>query len=176
MKNKIIILLSLIAMSGCRTETGRRLFDMNYLGNRMTAPGVLNTVESHFFSIGPLETRITSLLTNNSLQSSDVSRIDPYFATLTALDGTDLSFIDEISVRICPVDDPGECQAEIFYRDDIPFRPQSDIELLPALTNAKEFILDQQSFRIQVVLLRLRDFSPANIELQFDFGFEARGE
>ena len=174
MCRKIMVLLLLAGLVSCRNDTGVRLFDMNYFNNRLTIPGVLNVIESHFFTIGPLETNISTLLTSNALQPDEVSRIEPFFATLTALDGADLAFIEEISVRICPTDGQGNCQLEIFFLDDIPFNVRDQIELLPSLSNIKEFIIDQQSFTIQVVLLRLRDFSPANVELQFDFALEAR--
>ena len=174
MYRKMTALLLLVSLMSCRNDTGERLFDMNYFNNRMRILGVLNVIESHFFTIGPLETNINSLLTNNTLQPDEVTRIEPFFATLTALDGTNLAFIEEISVRICPTDGQGNCQLEIFFLDDIPFNVRDQIELLPSLSNIKDFIIDQQSFTIQVVLLRLRDFSPANVELQFDFALEAR--
>lgn len=164
------LLLSLLV--SCRNDTGVRLFTMNFI-TEFSFNGVLNTIESHYFPVGPLNSNISRLMNENDVSDEDITRIEPNFAVLKSLDGYDLDFIEEISVRICPVSG-GTCQLEVFYLDDIPFRTRDEIDLLPSLSNVKSFFINQNQFRLELVFLRLRNFSPANMQLRFDFGFDAR--
>ena len=107
--------------TACGEDQGERLFELSYPNQQLRVNRVLNTIESHFFVIGPLPNTLNSLLQQSATPASDVNRVEPLFAKLTSLDGFELEFIQEISVRICDPDDLRRCDLEIFYLDNIPF-------------------------------------------------------
>ena len=173
--NKVFIyLIVILLVFSCQEDQGERLFELNYPSQRMNINRVLNTIESHFFIIGPLPNTLPSMLQNSSATIEDINRVEPFFATLTSEDGFELAFIQEISVRICNPEDPSRCDLEIFYLDNIPFNTGSRVELLPSLANLKEFFDEEDRIIMELVLLRLRNFSPANFDLRFDFAFDVR--
>lgn len=172
---KSLFLIVVIAILGlnCRKAEGEFLFEMSFPNQDIFIPAGLNTIESYFFPINQIETNIDFFLNNNNVAIEEITAINPRFARITALNGNiDFDFVEEISIRICDTDEPN-CALEIFYLNNIPFGTTDQIDLLPSLANTKRF-LEKEDFKIEVVLLRLRDISPFTIDARVDFSFEAR--
>ena len=170
----VLLVLVLLTHSSCRQDQGERLFELNYPNQSFEVNKVLNTIESHFFIIGPLPNTLNSVLKNSTATENDITRIEPFYASITSIDGFSFKFIEEISIRICNVSDPSRCDLEIFYLDQIPFSAGDRLELLPSLANVKDYLIGENQFTIEVVFLRLRDFSPAQMDLRLNFGFDVR--
>ncbi len=170
----IYLFLITTVLLQCRSDSGERLFDLNFPNNRFVIPAGLNTIQSHFFTLDPVPNNLENLLISNAINDSEISRVEPFAATLTSLNGFELDFIEEISVRICDPDDLSNCEREVFFLDNIRFNTGTVIELLPTLIDAKDFFIDSDRIVLRVVLLRLRDIPFTNYDCRFDFSFDVR--
>jgi len=161
----------LLLFSACTRDTREKLFELRFNNLQFTIPAGLNTFQSYYFPFSPLSTNIQNQLKAFQLTAGDIGGIYPAYATLRALDNNiDLDFIDEVSIRICGINE-SSCRLEVFYLQPVPFNAGREIRLLPSLANGQSILLDE-NFKLEVVLLRLRNISPLTIDCQFEFGFE----
>ena len=163
--------LLIFLISACTKDNREKLFEMQFNNLQFTIPAGLNTFQSYYFPFSPISTNIKNQFSAYNVTAGEVGGILPSWARITALDNNvDLNFIDEVSIRICGVNE-GNCRLEMFYIQPVPFNNGRELRLQPSLADGKSILLDDQ-FKVEVVLLRLRNISPLTIDCRFEFGFE----
>lgn len=167
-----IITLLVSLLLSCTKDEGEVLFEMVYPNFEVSIPPGLGTLSSHVLNISNIDTNIDFFLNNAGITAEQLNTISPARATLTSLDGFDFDIIDEISIRICDPQDIN-CNLEIFYLDNIPFNIGAELRMQPTLADVKQFLTLEQ-FRIELVIVQLRDITPILIESELDISFEAR--
>lgn len=166
------LLLIVLLLTTCRDEAGESLFPMSYPPKTFTLPGGTNTFASSVVSITNIPTDFPNFLSTTGYASSDVTKILPNSARLTATDGLDIGFLSEISVRICP-NTPADCSIadEAFYIDDLYRRRITAVNLQPNLGDFKD-VLSSGLYKMEVVLF-LGEISPYSVDFRLEYGFEA---
>jgi hypothetical protein len=173
MKQLIYLLFAVLIFATCRRDNRQPLFDLAYPNFRFTIEAGQNPILPGAYTVRGVATNIGFFLNQNNTDTSAISEISAYSATLRCLDGFDYVFLDGISVRICE-DDTENCTPadEVFYIDQLQRYPEDDrIDLLPGLRNAKRD-LSRESIRLEIVVFFA--FSPpANYASQLDMVFRA---
>ncbi len=169
MKRYILLFFLTIQLLGCKKEPAS-LFDLPY-ELTFEIPAGLNTFETHYFDITGIRTNAEDLLSANNAEESDLLAVQAKTARLlsTFVD-LDLDFIQEISVRVFE-DDPNAFH-EVFFRDNVPFDSGDFIDLIPALPDVKEFLLDE-SYNLSI-RMEFRQPPPTFVTVRLDFDFFAR--
>ncbi|MDP4711071.1 MAG: hypothetical protein NWR67_09280 [Saprospiraceae bacterium] len=161
----------MLVLSTCAKDSREKLFELRFNNLQFTIPAGLNTFQSYYFPFSPLATNIQPQLDAFNLTAADIGGIYPAYARITALDNNiDLNFIDEVSIRICGINE-ANCRLEVFYLEPVPFNAGRELRLQPGLADGQSILLDE-NFKIEVVLRRLRNISPLSIDCSFEFGFE----
>lgn len=173
MKKLYYLFAFVLLIGACRKDQRTPLFDLAYPNFRFTIEAGENPVLPGAYAIRGVATNINFFLSQNNTDTSAISEISPYTATLRCLDGFDYTFAQEISVRICE-DGTDACTPadEVFYIDQLQRYPEDDrIELLPGLRNV-ERDLSRESYRLEIVVFFA--FSPpVNYASQLDMVFRA---
>lgn len=144
---------------------------MTYPGFEFQLPAGLSQFQARVFAFPSVATDINSYLQQFSTDTSAIAAINPYYAIITNNNNLDFDFLNEVSVRACPVGT--ECSAfdEVFYLDDLRNRRLSRINLLPTLRNVKT-LFSGQDFRLEIVFF-LSEISPFTLDCRLEMGFEA---
>lgn len=170
----IAVLLSafLFLGMGCRDEIGERLFDMNYPPQEFNLPAGTNTFASAVLTINNIPTSYPDFLSASGYSTVDVNKIVPNYARLISLDGLDIGYLSEVSVRICPINQQ-DCTIadEAFYIDDLHRRSINSINLQPGLANFKD-LLSTNLYKMEVVFF-LGEISPYAVDFRLEYGFTA---
>lgn len=166
-----IIIALLILSIACKKDRRERIFEMTYPGFEFQFPAGLSQFQARVFAFPVVATDINSYLQQFSTDTSAIAAINPYAATITNNNNIDFDFLQEVSVRACPVGT--ECSAfdEVFYLDDLRNRRLSRLNLLPTLRNVKP-LLSGQDFRLEIVFF-LSEISPFTMDCRLEMGFEA---
>lgn len=161
-----------ILLSTCRDEVGESLFEMNYPPKTFTLPAGTNTFASAVVSVSNIPTNYPDFLSSSGYAPVDVNKIVPNTARLVSVDGLDVGFLSEVSVRICPNSQQNCTIAdEAFYIDDLYRRNLSTVNLQPGLGNFKS-LLSSGLYKLEVVLF-LGEISPYTVDFRLEYGFEA---
>ena len=158
--------------SACRDDVGEFLFEMNYPPRTLTLPAGTNTFTASVLSSNNIPTNYPDYLANSGHSAADVMKIQPTFARLESLDGLDIGFLSEISIRICPINQTNCTMAdEAFYIDDLYRRNISSTRLQPGLRNFKE-LLSGNLYKMEGVFF-LGEISPYSVDFRLEYGFDA---
>ena len=158
--------------SSCRDDVGELLFEMTYPPRTLSLPAGTNTFTAAVLSASNIPTNYPDYLASSGNSAADVPKILPRFARLEAVDGLDIGFLSEISVRICPINQQNCTIAdEAFYIDDLYRRNITSVNLQPGLGNFKD-LLSSNLYKLEVVFF-LGEISPYTVDFRLDYGFEA---
>lgn len=165
----LFLFLATILFSNCgKDET--ILFSMPYQDS-FEIPAGLNTIDNHYFVLENIPTNKTSLFNANNVTDEDIVTINPESCRLTAVFNSEYGFLFDVSVRMY-TDDPLDYK-EIFYRENIPENTGSQLDLIPTLVNVRDFMMEE-TFNVEIVLIRPRVPSPEFIDTIVKFEFAAK--
>lgn len=166
-----IIFVLLILSMACKKDRRERIFELTYPNFEFQFPAGLSQFQARVFAYPSVATDINSYLQQFSTDTSAIFAINPYYATISNSNNLDFDFLQEVSVRACPVGT--ECSAfdEVFYLDDLRNRQLSQLRLLPTLRNVKP-LFSGQNFRLEIVFF-LSEISPFTLDCRLEMGFEA---
>ncbi|KGE88237.1 hypothetical protein [Phaeodactylibacter xiamenensis] len=173
MKQLVYIFLTVLIFAACRRDNRQPLFDLAYPNFRFTIQAGESPVLPGAYAIRGVATNINFFLNQNNTDTSAISEVSAYSATLRCLDGFDYVFMEGVSVRICE-DGTENCTPadEVFYIDQLQRYPEDDrIDLLPGLRNAKRDLF-RESVRLEIVVFFAYS-PPANYASQLDMVFRA---
>lgn len=163
-----------LALASCQKDQRERIFEMDYPNIPFSIPAGLSPgLVPRALVLDDFSSNLRYYLTTFQTDTSAIGAILPLSANIRALDDTDLDFIQEVSVRICP-QGSGACTPadEVFYINDLQRnRIGSQIRLLPTLVNAKRN-LSKERFKLEIWFY-LYDLSPYTIPCRLDMRFEA---
>lgn len=165
LKYPIYIFILLLSLS-CKNQE-ETLFEMPYRVDYEIAAG-LNTFETHYINFTNVRTNAADLLAASGYTAEEISTISAKSARITSFIPTDeLEFLREVSVRIYE-NDPFQGR-EIFYRDNIPNSTRDFVDLIPALPNVVDDMLEENIN----LSIRMEFFTPPprfiEVKLEFDF-------
>lgn len=168
----LFLLVIILLLGACRDEVGESLFEMNYPPKSFTLAAGTNTFASAVVAVSNIPTNYPNFLSTSGYSTADVNKIVPNSARLVSVDGLDVGFLSEVSVRICP-NSQQNCSIadEAFYIDDLYRRNISTINLQPGLGNFKN-VLSSGLYKLEVVLF-LGEISPYSVDFRLEYGFEA---
>lgn len=167
----IFCLICLLLTAACRKERRERLFEMTYPNIEFQLPAGLSQFQARVFSFPSVPTDISTYLQQFSTDTSAIFAINPFYARIINDNNVDFDFLQEVSVRACPVGT--ECSAfdEVFYLDDLRNRRLQRLDLLPTLRNVKG-LFSGPAYRLDVVFF-LSEISPFSLDCRLEMGFEA---
>ena len=163
-----------VVMCACRKDERERLFDLVYPNIPFDLPaGLPSGLVPRALVQDGFSSNLRFYLNTYQTDTSAIAGIFPFSASIRALDGSNLNFFQEISVRICPQGTASCTQAdEVFYIDNLQqSRIGSQIRLLPTLINAKRHFTKER-FKLEVWFF-LQFPSPRAIPCRLDMTFEA---
>ncbi|MBV6427620.1 MAG: hypothetical protein KIPDCIKN_02142 [Haliscomenobacter sp.] len=166
--------IGFLVLVSCQKDQRERIFEMDYPNIPFSIPAGLSPGPiPRALVLDNFSSNLRYYLTTYSTDTSAIGAILPLSANIRSLDDTDLDFIQEVSVRICP-QGSGACTPadEVFYINDLQRnRIGSQIRLLPTLVNAKRN-LSKERFKLEIWFY-LYDLSPYAIPCRLDMRFEA---
>jgi hypothetical protein len=132
-------------------------------------PGGLNTVETHVFIIRDVPTFFDQSLEAYSIRKEDVAQIGAGRGLLTgSFINIDYDFIGEISIRALSQRDRGLTR-EMFYRENIPFTHDGELQLLSSISNLTDIFTDP--FVDIEIRIRLRNIVPTDLQNKLIFSY-----
>lgn len=158
----------------CKRDERQRVFEMNYPNITFTIPaGLAPGVIPKTLVLDDFSSNLRYYLETYKTDTSALAAIQPFSAQISALDFSDLDFINEISVRMCPQGSASCTRAEeIFYIDRLGLeRVGPQIKLLPTLIDAKR-LLAKDRFKLEIWFYLYR-VSPQTIPCRLEMSFEA---
>jgi len=158
----------------CKRDDRQRIFEMNYPNIAFTIPaGLAPGVIPKTLVLDDFSSNLRYYLDTYQTDTSALAAIQPFAAQITALDFSNLNFIEEISVRMCPQGSASCTRAEeIFYIDRLGIeRVGAQIKLLPTLIDAKR-LLAKDRFKLEIWFYLYR-VSPQAIPCRLEMSFEA---
>lgn len=167
----LLFFSGVILAAGCVKDKREVIFDMIYPNFDFELPAGLNPSFAAVIEFPSVSSNIADYLKDNNTDTSAIAAIRPNFARILSQSGRVFDFLEEVSVRICPVGQDCSEFDEIFYLDDMTNRQYNTIELLPTLRNSKK-LLSGARFRLEVVFF-LSEISPFLMECQMDMGLQA---
>lgn len=169
MKKILPFLLIALLFSNCDKNDPDILFEMAY-ERSFTIPAGLNVFQTHYILLENIS--IGSYLSANNVTADELNAINPGSARLsTVFSGlTDYSFIRNVSIEIF-TDDEANAR-EIFWRPEVPLNAGEDLDIIPTLIDAKQF-LGNTKFNVYVIL-NLRAVPQQTVETKFKFSFLAK--
>lgn len=171
-KKLSIPLFLFFLLLGCSKGERERLFEMTYPAIDFEIPAGLSPSLPRVFEKDNIPSNIDFFLRQNNLDTSQITRIQPFSARITALDNLDYDFVQEVSVRICEAGAEQCSRAdEVFYIDNLNEREDDVIELLPSLGDAKPELTGEE-FKLEVVFF-FRFTTPYSVRSRLDMTFEA---
>ncbi|MBP6826016.1 MAG: hypothetical protein KA165_05555 [Saprospiraceae bacterium] len=145
-------------------------FDMIYQ-QEFYIPAGIGVFDVHHFQIENIPTRFQQYLDQHGKKIEDITGIITAQASVGGVFGdVDLSFVDQVSVRIYDNTDPTDW-VEIAYRQPVPLDPGNSLPLIPSLADAKRFMSDSR-FSIDVVFW-LRNTTQQESQVRLDLQLKA---
>lgn len=172
MKNYFLFTILFLLATACSKDNRERIFQLLYPNFQFNLPVGLSATTAWGYGLRDVSSNLKFYLTDNKSDTAVIKAINPYSARITALDGLDYDFVEEVSVRICN-NDKSQCTLadEVFYIDDLRGRANETIELLPTLRNVEKLLIENQ-FRLEIVFF-FRNTTPYTVESKLDMVFEA---
>lgn len=174
LKSFLAIATLALVMGACRQDERERIFDLVYPNIPFELPaGLPSGLVPRALVQDGFSSNLRYYLDTYQTDTSAIAGIFPFSATIRSLDGSDLNFFQEISVRICPQGSTSCTQAdEVFYIDNLQqSRTGPQIRLLPTLINAKRHFAKDR-FKLEVWFF-LQYPSPRAIPCRLEMTFEA---
>ena len=166
-----LFFILLLLNTACRKERRERIFEMTYPNFEYQLPAGLSQFQSRVFAFPIVKTDINNYLQQFGTDPSAIAAINPYYATITNNNNLDFDFLNEVSVRACPVGTECSTFDEVFYLDNLRNRSLSRLRLLPTLRNVKP-LFSGDNFRLEIVFF-LSEISPFTMDCRLEMGFEA---
>lgn len=166
--------LALSLLLGCHRDVRERIFDMRYPNIPFTIPAGLSPgIAPRTLVLDDFPSNLRYYLETYKTDTSAIGAIQPFSASIITLDGSNLDFISEISLRICTQGSASCARSdEVFYIDRLQFeRVGNQIRLLPTLINAKR-LLSKERFKLELWFY-LYQVSPISIPCRLEMEFEA---
>jgi hypothetical protein len=160
--------LALLGTFACKKDSTSR-FDMLYPELYFTIPAGLDPFRIHFIELRNIPLNKDFYFNLHNVNDPDAVRIQPRAARITSLFGdVDMDFVDRISILVSSTDNPDQF-FELFYRDPLPLRIGSFIDMIPTLLDFRQVIkTDAINLRIR---MQLRAPTPSFIESRLDYSF-----
>jgi hypothetical protein len=172
MRKLLILAFSFLLLSiACRKDRRERIFEMTYPNFEFQFPAGLSQFQSRVFAFPSITTDIDSYLQQFSTDTSAVAAINPLYANIYNDNNLDFDYLEEVSVRVCPVGQECTPFDEAFYLDNLRNRSLSRLQLLPTLRNLKP-VLAGKNYRLEIVFF-LSEISPFTLDCRLEMGFEA---
>ncbi|MCB0634239.1 MAG: hypothetical protein R2824_25755 [Saprospiraceae bacterium] len=172
MRKLLLLTCSFLILSvACRKDRRERIFEMTYPNFEFQFPAGLSQFQARVFAFSSVTTDIDNYLQQFSTDTSAIAAISPLYANIYNDNNLDFDYLEEVSVRVCPVGQ--ECTAfdEAFYLDNLRNRSLSRLQLLPTLRNLKP-VLTGKNYRLEIVFF-LSEISPFTLDCRLEMGFEA---
>jgi hypothetical protein len=132
-------------------------------------PRGLNTIETHVFVIRDVPTFYDESLQAYGYKKEDISQIGSGRGLLTgSVINIDYDFVGEISVRALSQKEQG-LSREMFYRENIPFSHDGELQLLSSISNLTDILSDP--FVDIEIRIRLRNIVPTDIRNKLIFSY-----
>lgn len=168
----VLLTLAVVLLGACRNNDNNSLFQLVYPPKTFTLPAGTNNFTAAVVAFNNEPTNYDDFLNAGGRTAEEINKIGSNFARLEALDGLDIGFLSEVSVRICPVTQEACTLAdEAFFLDDLYRRNITSISLQPNLGNFKD-VLSGEQYKLEVVFF-LGDIAPYNVDFRLDYGFDA---
>lgn len=171
---KYFLYLPLVFLSmACSRESRERLFEINYPNTLFNLPAGLSSNIAWGYNRSDIPSNFRNLVKANNSDTAVIAGVFPYSARITALDGLDYNFVEQVSILMCS-NEKSKCSLisdEVFYIDDLRGRARGNIELLPTPRNIEK-LLSEERYRLEIVFY-FRNTSPYLIESRLDMLFEA---
>ncbi len=166
-------ILAVLLAAACTKDKREPLFDMFYPNSELFIPAGTSFTLPYPLARRGISSNIGFYLQENNVDTAMITEIAPLSARLVSVDGFDLDFLNEVSVRLCPDTDQPCAEGDmVFYIDRLQFdRPGSRIDLLPGLRNVRRDLI-RQKYRLEVVFFLA--YSPGlNYDIRLDMAFRA---
>lgn len=161
-----LLLCACLLPFSCKKDDLGPGFDMQYDRDFAIPPGSTPLVVHHFKMDIP--SAYQQYLSAHKLQDADVRAIVASQASLTSLDNVDLSFIEQMYIRVYKDDSPSDF-IEIAWRQPVPGDTGQTLGLVPNEPNVKEYLIEQR-FKVDVGMMLRRTTQeeiPVRMRLQF---------
>jgi len=169
---KTIPYFLLLLLFACGDNTESLLEVSNQTDIQLLAgQGVIAT---HYYTNFDVPTLWESHLNSSGLNIDSVGDIVANRATLSAIFGEDLNFVDRVAIYAYP-NDPTAYQndqlegVEIFFQDMVQFGNKTEVQLFGNLTVLNDIITEDKM--IIEIRLNFRSITPSNIELRLNMDF-----
>ncbi len=173
---KNIIFLSLVALLAfsCKKNKRVRLFELNYQNMEFEVPAGISSSQSLIFEFPELKTNFQAFLDQSGVEFSQIGGIYPLNARITAFDGNDYYYIQEVEIRVCASEET-DCTHQVdglFYAEQLNGNEDDRIDLASGLQNVKT-LMSGQFFRLEVVLyLNFGQITPLDQLSRLEMSFE----
>jgi hypothetical protein len=140
---------------GCeRTTDGTRLLEVNYPPVDFVIPAGQPNFQTLVIAQDGLATRFAEEMMANNVNPEDIDLVGGLRARVVSLDGQDLSELERIELRACPIGQVNGCdQFDILFSvDDLFRRRDQTVNLNPGLRNFRSLFLGNDNIRIEIVL------------------------
>jgi len=157
-----------IVIAGLSCGGGETPLFVMELDAELLIPAGLNSLDSYYFVIEDVPTRIANYATTTF---ADIDRIQSSNASLEGrVLEFDYSIIDQITIHVISKSDPSN-QKEIFYNNLIPFNEQNELRLLSSLSNVSDILIDDEiNLGVRIIFRR---FTPTEFDTRLYMTFNA---
>lgn len=176
MVKRIALLLLPVLMSVSCEKEDPNLFKINIPNLRFQVDPTIQPPFTYYLPINDVRTNAITTISAHGLDTASIRSIRPTRASVSVVfDDADFDFIDALSVRICPLGVNTEnCGREVFYRDPVPFKPGSELTLIPSnIDDISDYLLSEK-VNVQVKLERLRGYPQKTFTIRLDMEFGVR--
>jgi len=165
---KYILIISFwFLLLGCSNE-GQELFDIR-IETFFDIPAGLNSLETHYFYIRDVPTRIEAI--GSGLQDNEVLSVRSSTGLLRGrITSNDYRIIDQIAISAISSSDEGN-KKEVYWMDFIPLDQTGDLQLFSSLPNVRDIVL-QETIDLEI-RVSFKSFTPVNMENRLIMNFKA---
>lgn len=165
---KKILLGIILIVSGLSCGGGETPLFVMELEAELLIPAGLNNLDSYYFKIEDVPTRIANYATTTF---GDIDRIQSSNARIEGrIFDIDYSIIDQITIDVISKSDPSN-QKEIFYNNLISFNEQSELQLLSSLSDVGDILIeDTVDLGIRLIF---KTFTRTELDTRFYMTFNA---
>lgn len=166
-----LFILTIFCFSSCK-DKNTPIFEMDLFFD-IDIPAGLNTVESHYFIIEDVPTFAATLLSVNNVGPDDIGSVLGATGTVeTRFSGQNLDFIENVGVHVLDQQDHlSRSEAFYIFNDFVPIGTKSEIDMIPAILNLQNHLLEETvdlEFRVN-----LRSFLPQALDARVQMKFFA---
>jgi hypothetical protein len=168
----MLLLIGMLLASGCTKNLPNNVFEIPFDNVRFTIPAGLSPFDAHFFIIRDIKLNKSFFYQQGRVSDPSKVRILPMSARILQFtSNVDFECIERISVQAFSPSHP-TINLELFFRDPVPFRNGSTLNLIPTVSDLQPYTDDDEiSLRIRI---QLRYPTPEFIECTMEF--RLRGE